>query len=195
MNRTRALLLALFASTLVFGAAQATKSVPLPRPILGAALGEKETERYLDLAVQYSRYSKPLFARPKIDLVDPLVFALSVCGKPECSIVGYTNDEERDVVHIVSSISAEITARLGWTHDEIIVHELVHWLQLKAGVKFPADCAAREALELEAYSAQYQYAVAERKEDRPFWMPPVYKSCMEWKLTYISGKLEKSLVK
>lgn len=154
-----------------------------PQPIFGVTLSKKQTEHYLDMAVKYSRYKKPWFARPKIDIVDPVKWLDQVCGgDPLCGIAGYTSDDERNVVHVLAALPAEAGARLGWSRDEIIVHELVHWLQIQDGQEYPQECAARDAMETEAYNTQFQYSVWELHEDHQFWKPNVYANCMLQKM-------------
>lgn len=174
--------LAFILTLVAFGTYAAVKgTTPVkPQPKLGYFLDAKQTEHYLDMAVKYSRYKKPWFARPKIDVVPVGKFREAACGWAEldCGILGYTSPDERDVVHVIDTLPMKAVERLGWTRDEIIVHELVHWLEIQSGATFSSDCSILNADESDAYNAQFQYAVHELKASHGFWIPDVYGQCM-----------------
>lgn len=178
------LILSLITVVVTF-AAGATKP-QYPRPVYGTLLSPVETEKLLDAAVRHSPYSKPWFKRPVVDLVPTPVWQGQVCGDAayDCGILGYTSSEERDIVHIVAVIPADAVKALGWTRDEIIVHELTHWLQMNAKPDLFDDqgCAVTDAIETEAYNVQFQYAVEDLKLDQGFWKPDIYAECILAKL-------------
>lgn len=179
-----ALLLGLLTFVVVVTAGAVRIAKPAkPQPMFGVGLNREQVEHYLDMAVKYSRYRKPWFVRPQIDIVDPEKWREQVCeGDADCGILGYTSDDERDVVHVIAVIPPEAVDRLGWSRDEIIVHELVHWLQIQSGQEYPIECAMRDAMETEAYNTQFQYSVQELHEDHQFWKPNVYAGCLLQKM-------------
>lgn len=169
----------------LIGAKQAAKPIA-PQPIYGTILDEAQTDYFLDMAVKYSPYHKPLFKRPKVDIVPTPKWQYLMCGNPtlDCGLLGYTSGEERNIVHVVAVMPAEGVKRLGWTRDEIIVHELVHWLQHEADAEAFDDmsCAMDDAIETEAYNAQFQFAVRELHNNHGFWKPEIYSACVAEKI-------------
>jgi hypothetical protein len=177
------LALVVLASAAVLGLSAAqTPGASYPRPVYGTLLSAAETEQLLDAAVKHSPYRKPWFKRPVVDLVPTKKWQEEACGNAsiDCGVLGYTALEERDIVHVVATIPAEAVNRLGWTREEIIVHELVHWLQLQTNrARFASpSCASSDAIETEAYNAQFQYAVQELHSDHGFWKPDIYAECV-----------------
>jgi hypothetical protein len=171
------ILFAIFCGTAATLAIARPYRLEVPQPIMGQPLSSAETDRLVDMAVKYSRYSKPWFARPVVDVVPGPRFNAKVCGGEYCGILGYTASDERDVVHVIDKVPDVTAQSRGWTREEIIVHELVHWLQIKAGNEWMSACANQDADETEAYNAQYQFAVRELHMDHGFWKPDIYLGC------------------
>lgn len=137
----------------------------LIKPLLGRPMDEANVERLLDQAVKYSRYSKPIFARPRVDLVPANEWR-------QPGALGYFDPKEPSTVHI--QIQGPDSFQ---TTDSVIVHELVHWLQKQSGWEWKEDCADYAAHEAEAYGVSYVRDTAMGIERR-LWVPDIYLLCV-----------------
>lgn len=66
-------------------------------------------------------------------------------GRESCAVAGWYNDD--GIIYLRDDSQ---------DRDDIVVHELVHYLQDVYG-DYPDTCEGRRSRELEAYTAQYRY--------------------------------------
>lgn len=78
-------------------------------------------------------------------------FVEKVCGGKECNVLGWYNDQ--GIVYLDQDINERI-------HDELLLHEIVHYLQHKQGNFDTHSCEDSVKREFEAYRIQAQYSVA-----------------------------------
>jgi hypothetical protein len=148
---------------------------PLPEGAI--VLPREETTKYLVIAARYSRYTVPLFKRPRAVILPDEAFQMKVCGPfyvfRNCGIVGAYFPSEPNTIYIRQHVEIDADE----TH-QILVHELTHWLQEYSGWESDfescPDVAAREA---EAYTVEYLYSVIEQKTKHGYHMPVEYYQC------------------
>ena len=90
---------------------------------------------------------------PEVRFEQHAFFVENVCGRHECSVVGWYND--RDVVYIDEKYH---NLASGFA-TSLIVHEFTHYLQHKSGAFDSLSCEDSVARELEAYHVQTLYAI------------------------------------
>jgi len=76
------------------------------------------------------------------------------CSGRECKVLGFYPGEG-DVVYLDDRLDLQNDL----VHSSIALHEIVHWLQGKAGALL-GDCTAAIAAEREAYHIQQSYLIA-----------------------------------
>ena len=142
------IVLALATAGLVF--ARTTRPLSVP----SAEIPPEVTEKFFSIAAKLSRYPLPL-DRPKIVVADAKMFEddPNCDGRGEkCIVLGYYNFvSPPDTIYINVKTPPDKRA-------STIVHEIVHWLQDRAG-RYPGTCEEQASIELEAYVADYRYSV------------------------------------
>jgi hypothetical protein len=88
---------------------------------------------------------------PKIHSMSRAALAAEVCGKP-CGIIAFTTPGGEILIDESLMIGRDPAA------TSILVHELTHYLQIKAaGANVALDCDVWSAREREAYDVQYHW--------------------------------------
>lgn len=98
-------------------------------------------------AVALSPYPSPE-QLPIVEVVSHEWLVHHACYDIECRVVGWYTDA--GIIYIDKAKT---------DRDDILVHEIVHYLQDVSG-KFPLTCAAQIAREREAYNVQNAYLAA-----------------------------------
>lgn len=91
---------------------------------------------------------------PEIDRVSHQQLEDQACGGRDCKVLGWYPGFG-DVIYVDDRLDVENNL----FHSSIVVHELVHWLQGRAGTLL-LDCARSVAAEREAYHIQQLYLTA-----------------------------------
>lgn len=106
------------------------------------------TEQYFPIAAKLSGYTLPV-ERPRVVFADPAFFEKH--ADPGTVVFGlYDIDaDEPDVIFINPNTPAHM-------RSAVLVHEIVHWLQEKAG-KHADTCEEAAAVEREAYIVDYMF--------------------------------------
>jgi hypothetical protein len=102
-------------------------------------------EIFMSWAIFFTGYPKgaPL---PPVEIKSRSWFVEHVCyGRENCGVIGWYNDT--GIIYLRDDSQ---------DRDDIVVHEMVHYLQDLYG-GFPDTCEGRRARESEAYTAQYRY--------------------------------------
>lgn len=147
---------------------------------VGPVMSEAEYGPLLDAAVKYSRYEKPRDARPTIVLLTPEQFSAEVCSGASgiCPYLGVVDMVDPSHKILIQNPSPpQPVADFEQSRNQIIVHELIHWLQTQNG-NTKRDCASVQAQETEAYSGAYNYHVEVEHASQPFWLADDYGQCM-----------------
>jgi len=159
--------------TLLF-ASLTSAAVTAPPVTLGRVMTPAETEYWLDQAIKFSRYKKPWYKRPKIEIVSEEAFLTAFCEGQPCSGLGVRFYANPDTLYIREKADWFPGSRGG-----IIVHELTHWLaaqnELNDSLRTCADHAAKE---VEAYAAGYLYERLVENKAYPFLVPDTYSECV-----------------
>ncbi len=113
----------------------------------------------LSWAVYISPYPAP-DSLPKLEQRPHVFFVNNVCGGVECNVVGWYNDE--GVIYLDEALAE--------SRDDILVHELVHYLQHISGDFTSNSCADSVYREREARRVQTQYMIENGR--RPHLNPP-----------------------
>lgn len=140
---------------------------PADNPVWEEAMpvSKAEIKAAMQAAGIYSRYKMPFFARPEVYVVPDKVLQKYECGGRECSIAGVTLWKNPHRIYLSASMAAN-------ERPYILVHEIVHWLQFRAGwAGDPNNCPDIVAHEVEAYEVQHLYRILGRHENSLFWMP------------------------
>ena len=121
------------------------------------------SNQYLaDQAAILSGYTQPA-TLPEVREVDPATMSKLVChARPICHVIGAYLDQ--DVVYIRKDLDPNI-------HDNILLHEYVHWLQHHSGKFDLNNCNDTIVREREAYQVQNRY-IAEVQHGFEFLILP-----------------------
>lgn len=121
---------------------------------------------YLRHAAEFSRYDMPKHRQQPIGLLMPDAWFTTVaCPLTRtCRVVGMWVWLRPDIVYINARVTLD-------QMPQYLVHELVHYLQGKAGWAGSQKCADISAHEAEAYVAQHLYLVLIEHVDHGFFMP------------------------
>lgn len=143
-------------------------------PTLGVASGFRAfqldpvtIEKFFPIAAKITGYDLPVI-RPVVLVAEPSYFANHpACAGdgPDCIVYGeYQIDPSRpDVIFLNAATPATLRA-------PTLIHEIVHWLQEKAG-RADTGCLGDAALEREAYLADHIYSVDYTPSKTPLEMP------------------------
>lgn len=117
-------------------------------------LPQPTVENFLQVAALVSRYHMPAIERPVVVLKTSEWFNASrVCaGEQPCTVMGFFSPYEGKTIYLRVDMPAGI-------RSQILVHELVHWLQAHSGMRAADTCAEKAVLEAEAYTAAYKFSV------------------------------------
>jgi len=131
----------------------------------GTQIPEREVEAKLRIVADLSQYKMPFMSRPKAFVVPAEWIKNQFCGdfRP-CPVIGLFMNNRPNEVFISDEVSAD-------RRDEVLVHELVHWFQLRAGWS-QDTCEYTTAEEAEAHTVGYLYVLVYKKRPtRGFWIP------------------------
>lgn len=105
-------------------------------------------EILLSWAILFSPYGEAPI--PVLETKPHSFFVEQACGGKECNVLGWYNDT--GVVYLDENISEDL-------HDELLLHELVHYLQDVNGDFDSNSCEDSLYREREAYLVQSRYMV------------------------------------
>ena len=105
-------------------------------------------EILLSWAILFSPYGEAPI--PVLETKPHSFFVEHACGGKECNVLGWYNDT--GVVYLDENISENL-------HDELLLHELVHYLQDVNGDYDSESCEDSLKREREAYLIQSRYMV------------------------------------
>lgn len=94
---------------------------------------------------------------PIIETKPHSFFVENACNDVECNVVGWYNDN--GIVFLDENLPED--------RDDLILHELVHYLQHLSGEFDSEDCNDSIERELEAYSVQAEYMVQNGRMAHP----------------------------
>ncbi len=99
-------------------------------------------------AVTMSPYSTDV--QPEVAFVPTWYLESVACGGEPCGVVGlYTDD---DVVYVANDLPKYLM-------EEVLFHEIIHYLQDKSGSFTSGECDDNYAREVEAYSLSQRWVV------------------------------------
>ena len=110
---------------------------------------------FLAWAVALSPYATP-DVPPVVETRPHTFFVDNTCGGVECNVVGWYNDG--GIIYLDENLSA--------SRDDIIVHELVHYLQDLSGKFESLSCTDSVFREREASRVQSAYMIANGRMPR-----------------------------
>jgi hypothetical protein len=160
VKRAKILILLAVLPTLAAAGPQLFRFVTLPLDV---------TEKFFVIAAEISGYKLPK-DRPQVRMVEPAYFAGS-CRKedgPGCIVYGeYDIDPSApDIIYLNAVTPPALRA-------PTLVHEIVHWLQEKAG-RQGKTCLENAAIEREAYLVDHIYSTDHTPYKVPLETPPLY---------------------
>lgn len=160
---------------LTLGCLSAASNVPKPYVPVGIPqLQEKEVKYYLKIADELSRYRRPWIRKPIVLLVPEDQFIAMACGFrgmlfDHCPLLGFFRPDMPHLIFI--RMSDEMTYQ---RRQEVLIHEMVHWLQHDSGWKSDfSNCRESALHEIEAYQVSYLYIILFHGADENFRLPPL----------------------
>jgi hypothetical protein len=121
------------------------------------------SNQYLaDQATIISGYTQPS-TLPEVREIDHAAMSKLIChSRPLCPVLGAYLDT--DIIYLAKGLEPVV-------HDNILVHEFVHWLQDHNGKHNLKNCIDNSTREREAYRVQNTF-IAEVQHGFTFMLPP-----------------------
>lgn len=109
-------------------------------------------EEFLGILLSWAVYLSPYSIEevPEFRYESHSFFVENVCGGKECNVLGWYNDQ--GIIYLDQDMSGSI-------QDQIVLHEIIHYLQHKQGDFDTHSCEDSVKREREAYKIQARYSI------------------------------------